>query len=146
MLQQVERRRVGYHSRWREQAFLRDPVQGNQGTGEPGQVGHQASRMPEDRERAQGHYSQHSQANSQACSANRIRCKKPPLMGHHNVDRSLAVVAMAAQKDHQQQQDTSNQTGAAHQELQDLQDRQKDCKRCLRTNRARAVQEWLLCY
>ena len=102
MVQKVERRRVGYRSHWRELAFLRDPVPGNQGTGEPGQEGHQASRMPEDRERAQGHCSQHSRASSQACSASRTRCKKPPLMGHHNVDKSLAVVALAVQTDHQQ--------------------------------------------
>ena len=62
-VQQTGRRRSGYHSHWREQAFRRNPGQGHQGTGEPGQVGHQASRMPEDREGAQGHRSQHSQEN-----------------------------------------------------------------------------------
>ena len=51
-------------------------------------------------------------------------------MGHHIVDKSTMVVALAAQMDLQQQQeDTPNQTGAAHQDRQDLQDRYRDCRK-----------------
>ena len=55
--QKVEEETYGYRSRRRELALLRNPVQGNLGTGEPGQKGHQASRMPGWCERAQGHCS-----------------------------------------------------------------------------------------